>query len=443
MAFRDSDFLFRCVIIGVIRITTTSKIVSVAMVTVPWKVRTIISLLLFLGVFLVATELLCQRSKAVLPTPPLKRITQCEERIARSRVSQRGDFFVLENVVRPSGQVKCYESVTYTTQADYSFLDNLPDLMKRWKGPISVALFAPGEDFRPTLDSIAFLRNCETPLIKHHVTFHVFFPVDHFPKTIYKMALIEAYEDVYNCQKGAPYLNVKVNEMYRRKLNLTYPINVGRNVAREGAYTHFVLASDIELYPTPDFIPKFLEMITANPEYAYRHNPHVYALPIFEINANESVPPNKTILQEMMRTGKAFLFHKKLCSACHSVPKSKEWLVAKETEGVGVFTVGKRMGVNKMWEAFYVGTNQDPLFDDRLTWEGQGNKMTQGYSLCLLNYDYMVLNNAFLTHRPGVKKSKEQINKYSRYIGATNRLIKRKIKVELEALYGSRQGCYL
>ena len=30
-----------------------------------------------------------------------------------------------------------------------------------------------------------------------------------------------------------------------------YPVNVGRNIARETATTHFILASDIELYPNP------------------------------------------------------------------------------------------------------------------------------------------------------------------------------------------------
>ena len=36
--------------------------------------------------------------------------------------------------------------------------------------------------------------------------------------------------------------------------NLTYPINVGRNIARESALTHFVFASDIELYPNDLYI---------------------------------------------------------------------------------------------------------------------------------------------------------------------------------------------
>ena len=36
---------------------------------------------------------------------------------------------------------------------------------------------------------------------------------------------------------------------YRSLNNLTYPVNVGRNIARQSATSHFVFASDIELYP--------------------------------------------------------------------------------------------------------------------------------------------------------------------------------------------------
>lgn len=47
--------------------------------------------------------------------------------------------------------------------------------------------------------------------------------------------------------------------------NLTYPVNVGRNLARDAALTHFVLASDIELYPSSGLVDGFFDMIEENP----------------------------------------------------------------------------------------------------------------------------------------------------------------------------------
>ena len=50
-------------------------------------------------------------------------------------------------------------------------------------------------------------------------------------------------------------------------------MNVGRNIARDAAMTHFILASDIELYPNPGLVHKFLEMIARNEPNMQRKNP--------------------------------------------------------------------------------------------------------------------------------------------------------------------------
>lgn len=59
------------------------------------------------------------------------------------------------------------------------------------------------------------------------------------------------------------------------------------------------------------------------------------------------------------------------------MPDGAKWQEENETEGLGVFAAAKRTGRYKFWEPFYVGTNEEPLFDERLTWEGQSNKMAQ------------------------------------------------------------------
>ena len=53
---------------------------------------------------------------------------------------------------------------------------------------------------------------------------------------------------------------------YRSMNNLTYPVNVGRNIARQSATSHFVFASDIELYPSPGMRRKLQKNI---PPYSY------------------------------------------------------------------------------------------------------------------------------------------------------------------------------
>lgn len=63
--------------------------------------------------------------------------------------------------------------------------------------------------------------------------------------------------------------------------------------------------------------------------------------------------------------------------------------------------------------------------------------------MCLLDYTYMVLDNAFVIHKPGIKKKKVQMQKYGNIILETNKLIKSDIKPQLELMYGKRRGCFV
>ncbi|XP_070495808.1 beta-1,4-glucuronyltransferase 1 [Chironomus tepperi] len=371
----------------------------------------------------------------------LKMLLNCFTKSYDPYVEQRGDFWVLKNYVRAEhGELKCYESVTYTTHADYTFLDNLIPLLERWNAPISIALHAPGTDFLPTVNSIKYLRDClpESNLVRQFVTFHIYFSSKHVPKVVPK------YDKVlfppYNCSLTPPFFNATAAQLYKTQKKLLYPVNVGRNVARDAALTHFILASDIELYTNPGFVRKFLEMIARNDAPLQRKSPRVFPLPIFEVDTTVSVPRDKTELQELLRTNKAIPFHKRVCASCHGIPKSKEWIAANETDELGVFYIGKRTGYFVHWEPIFVGTNADPHYDERLSWEGKSDKMTQGYSLCVLDYEFQILDNAFLVHKPGIKVLKKD-PKRAMLAAKTNQLIKKIIYPELQVLYGTRKGC--
>ncbi|XP_046992798.1 uncharacterized protein LOC124605273 isoform X2 [Schistocerca americana] len=59
------------------------------------------------------------------------------------------------------------------------------------------------------------------------------------------------------------------------------------------------------------------------------------------------------------------------------------------------------------WEPIYIGTNSEPLYSEILTWEGQQDKMTQMAEMCLMQYNFVILDGAFLVHTPGVKHRKD------------------------------------
>ena len=66
-------------------------------------------------------------------------------------------------------------------------------------------------------------------------------------------------------------------------------------MARETATTHFVFPSDIELYPSPNLIPSFLDMIKRNDGPGNPKKPRVYVNSIFEIQANVTALPNTKV----------------------------------------------------------------------------------------------------------------------------------------------------
>lgn len=180
----------------------------------------------------------------------------------------------------------------------------------------------------------------------------------------------------HNCEITPPF-KLNNTERYKTENKLFYPVNVGRNVARDAALTHFILASDIELYPSSGLVEQFLKMIELNEERGLMKNLKVYPLPIFEIDESEIHPETKIELIKLIKEKKAFPFHENICRICHAVPGYEEWLKIKNKKKLGISRVAQRIGPYEHWEPIYIGTNREPYYDERLSWEGKSDKMTQ------------------------------------------------------------------
>ena len=83
---------------------------------------------------------------------------QCYEKDTASKIAMRGQYWVFYNYIPAAKKFKCNETVTYTTHCDHTFLDNLVPLVKRWQGPVSVALYTPGSDYDDALKAVSYYR---------------------------------------------------------------------------------------------------------------------------------------------------------------------------------------------------------------------------------------------------------------------------------------------
>lgn len=226
--------------------------------------------------------------------------------------------------------------------------------------------------------AIQYVRQClpESQLIRDYVTFHIFLPQNDMPSSRIPLNEREAQNWPYDCEEyGAFYEYAPREGMYKTMTNMTFPINVARNIARRAANTYFILASDIELYPSLGFIDQFLRMAINNiSSVLSEQKPRVFPLPVFEVQSNASIPNTKEQLVHMLQTNMAITFHKNVCPKCHEVPEQDQWIRSNVTTSnkLEVFTVAKRKGKFVSWEPFYVSDNREPLFDERFAWEGNG-----------------------------------------------------------------------
>lgn len=188
-------------------------------------------------------------------------LVKCNDEIFESESFEHGNFYILKNFIKSRLYFKCHESITYVTHSDFTFLENVVPLVTRWKAPLSITVYAPGSDFNATLNAIFYLRNCfsEKELVKDFVTFHVFFEKEFYFENIHQSYKKTA--EKLKCSKKLNYLKFQSNETYKALNNLPYEVNVARNLARNSSMTHLVLVSDIELYPSINFVQDFFDML--------------------------------------------------------------------------------------------------------------------------------------------------------------------------------------
>ncbi|KPM02765.1 N-acetyllactosaminide beta-1,3-N-acetylglucosaminyltransferase-like protein 1 [Sarcoptes scabiei] len=327
----------------------------------------------------------------------------------------RGKYSVLQDYVPGNDPIdSSAETITLTTQGGPDFLYHAEELCKRWDGPISLAVYAPGDDFRLSLNIIYYMRQCANKCVIKRVFWHLVYDSKFPPANKINGPTSFLESQNFNCQKSLEETMKDLNILndFRKSNSLTYPINVLRNVARLATKSKYLLASDIELYPSVGIIPSFFKMLEFHSKTLSDQKlkdqlrlPHVFVLPIFEVKADKKAPRTKEELSKLFKSKDAIFFHKYVCDLCQNFPDRMIWIQQiPKIDSMNVFRVTRRTRERNQWEPLYIGTNNEPFYDERLTWEGKRDKMSQMYHMCLLNYQMMVLDNAFLVHAPGIKR---------------------------------------
>ncbi|KAL4703562.1 hypothetical protein ACJJTC_006121 [Scirpophaga incertulas] len=374
-----------------------------------------------------------------------------------------------------------YDAVTYATQSTPEFIYHIVEIAKYWDGPISLAVFVPNYDMDVTMQVVSQLCHCYSGMSK--VSLHLFYPKKHPPKirTAAELAVtsttvattttnstiadlqrakMEKYKNLNNRTRAEYIQWVRKNKIarmmsriakktlvpnlvfedcsglesfevqsYRKEHNMIYPINVGRNVARNASRTNYFIVSDIEMVPSAGLAPKFLTMVRKLMGDKKRDEGCIFAktvfvVPLFEVERGEEIPHDKDTLVKMVSSYRASYFHQKVCSHCQRFPGLQTWLARPSPTVVEPMLIARREYPYHRWEPLYFGTHKDPWYSEMLSWEGRQDKMTQMLELCLQEYRMVVIDGGFLCHaavaRVGAHHTRaERVNtqRYMKIIG--------------------------
>lgn len=327
--------------------------------------------------------------------------------VRRDEVTNR-DFLVHRNF-RNAEFLPEPNDITLVSQCSIDNLHYIPDLVHRWRGPTSVAIFAPGADAINAIYGIDVLRRCDS-IVKQFVTFHILYPTALKPIAMPHQSELN-FDECELALEGLKKLQKKGN--YQRDDLLKYPQNSLRNLARDRLDTKLFYLVDIDTIPAAGLRDEFNKYARKNNFYDKTNELVAFITPAFEIQRDKTYPKDKREILHYEKNKNARPFHNATCPHCHGPTKyedwrawdiSSEWKPAYEIEYVSSY------------EPFYIAhTETTPYYDERFKAYGF-DRISQVCEMYIKGFTFMVLNNAFVFHlgfkfEDKMHKSKNNENK--------------------------------
>ncbi|KAI5278144.1 Beta-1,4-Glucuronyltransferase 1 [Manis pentadactyla] len=335
-------------------------------------------------------------------------------------------------VLDASGDYRVYRGLLKTTMdpndvilATHASVDNLlhlSGLLERWEGPLSVSVFAASKEEAQLATVLTYALSSHCPDMRARVAMHLVCPSRYEaavpdPREPGEFALLRSCQEVFD--KLARVAQPGIN--YALGTNVSYPNNLLRNLAREGA--NYALVIDVDMVPSEGLWRGLREMLDQSKQWAGT----ALVVPAFEIRRARRMPTNKNELLQLYQVGEVRPFYYGLCTPCQAPTNYSRWVnLPEETLLRPAYVVPWQ----DPWEPFYVAGGKVPTFDERFRQYGF-NRISQACELHVAGFDFEVLNEGFLVHK-GFKEAlkfhpqKEAENQH-------NKILYRQFKQELKA----------
>lgn len=109
-------------------------------------------------------------------------------------------------------------------------------------------------------------------------------------------------------------------------------------------------------------------------------------------------------------------------------------------------TTVKRTGEFLEWEPYFIASQSMPYFEERQLNGIVSDRGTQATIMCLLDYEFSVLDNVFLVHHPQMKRRGRKDDIDEEMVppsNVTTKIIPKKWIDDYISLFGPRPSCYL
>ncbi|XP_063172938.1 beta-1,4-glucuronyltransferase 1 [Candoia aspera] len=339
-----------------------------------------------------------------------------------------GQYRIYRDMLWASWDGRDREDVVLVSHTSLSNLHHAQQLVERWQGPVSVALFAPGFDEVRLATAMVYALAVLCAPVRQLLRLHLVCHADQmaaFPEPERddgEFSHLRACGDVFAklAQLGAGRRNYAMDAA-----NASYPNNLLRNVAREAAGGRWVLVVDMDMVPSEGLREDFLALPKATDE----GTPRVFVVPAFEIRHTRRIPATKAELVQLYQVGEIRAFYEELCPRCQAPTNFSHWLNLPVGSSL---RVAYKVAWRDPWEPFYVGASSVPPFDERFKQYGF-NRISQACELHIAGYHFAVLSNAFLVHK-GFKVAGE-FHAQKDAENQRNKILFRQFKQELKSKY--------
>ncbi|GJQ84303.1 hypothetical protein Trydic_g5241 [Trypoxylus dichotomus] len=284
-------------------------------------------------------------------------------------------------------------TVCLATQSSLERLHSLVEVANHWSGPISVSVFAAGDDeLNLLLLYITYLRQCQSN-VRNRVSFHLAIPKSRVPRSVD----IDV-EQISTMDCNRPEVTLKQmlkhvsSETTRWKNKNAYPQNHMRNLARKNCQTRFVYLTDVDIIPSyrqADELERFLRRTDCKTKCAY-------VIPTYELDERVVFPSNKSDLLRLANKGLARPFHQKVFIFNQFATNFSKWQNTI-SQGSDIHISHTVTNFEFLYEPFYVAADDAPPHDERFVGYGY-TRNTQVYEMFVAGYDFFVLSPIFTCH---------------------------------------------